>query len=121
MDPITASGSVVLQKRPSLGIPLLAGYYESSVRSPGINPRDRGHPSANERGTTFACDNGIDDDGNGLIDFPYDDGCSGPTDELEDPPPPVATGLLGAGVPTLFALALTANAPVNPIPGPFHE
>jgi hypothetical protein len=30
------------------------------------------------------CSNGVDDDGDGLVDFPDDDGCRGPRDRFEE-------------------------------------
>ena len=41
---------------------------------------------------TYACSNGLDDDGDGKIDYPADPGCTGATDTDEaDPPPPPPT------------------------------
>ena len=34
----------------------------------------------------FACSDGIDNDGNGLIDYPFDPGCDSPDDDEEAPP-----------------------------------
>ena len=36
---------------------------------------------------TYVCSNGLDDDGDGLVDYPADPGCSGATDDDEYNPP----------------------------------
>ena len=50
-----------------------------------------------ERGASFECDNGIDDDGDELLDFPDDPGCLHPTNLVEAPEPGFG-GLLAIGV-----------------------
>ena len=52
----------------------------------------------------MACDDGFDNDGDGLIDFPADPKCSSPSDTSEGP---ASCGLLGLEVvPLLAGLAL---------------
>lgn len=47
------------------------------------------------------CDNGLDDDGDGQMDFPADTGCAAPSDLDEVPEPGVAAGLLAGGLTLL--------------------
>lgn len=49
-------------------------------------------------GVTSICNDGIDNDADGLTDYPADSGCSGATDEDEyNAPPPVSGGSGGGG------------------------
>ena len=58
-----------------------------------------------ERGPDVVCDNGLDDDLDGLIEFPADDGCLSPTDQSEAPLL-VPNSLPGAGLLGLMLYSL---------------
>jgi hypothetical protein len=78
-------------------------------------PNDPGCTDAfdtDERGSNFECDNGLDDDGDGDFDFPDDSGCEDPMDDSEFVIP-IPTGLLGAGLFTLFALGMLARKSIS--------
>jgi hypothetical protein len=78
-------------------------------------PNDPGCSDAfdsDERGANIECDNGLDDDGDGDVDFPDDSGCENAMDDSEFVIP-IPTGLLGAGLFTLFALGLLARKSIS--------
>lgn len=67
------------------------------------------------RTALVACNNGIDDDGDGYIDYPADHGCSSPTDTDEtNPPPPPPPG--GGGDPPKICVDFNATNFGGPLP-----
>jgi arylsulfatase A-like enzyme len=59
--------------------------------------------------TLAACEDGLDNDGDGLVDYPDDTGCASPSSTRENPPPPSPPSGCGMGpelallLPLLFA------------------
>ncbi|MGZ5325749.1 MAG: lytic murein transglycosylase, partial [Solirubrobacterales bacterium] len=60
-----------------------------------------------------ACSDGIDNDGDGLIDYPADPGCSEPLDN-DEYDPPVGGGGTGGGGQTTTPTTTTPTAPTPP-------
>jgi len=91
VDPPPVSGSVVYDA-PSVNVPYT---HDPPPRSVPI-PHDPPPPSAPQ------CSDGIDNDGDGLVDYPADPGCSSATDDDEanaappppPPPPPIGNCLV---------------------------
>ncbi|MBP6912260.1 MAG: hypothetical protein KBB88_03625, partial [Candidatus Pacebacteria bacterium] len=81
------------------GVPVAGGYAAvfGSGANLGLAPAmaTYGHLQARFKvgavtvPVTYQCNNGIDDDGDGLIDYPADPGCTSPTDDSEWNAPPV--------------------------------
>ena len=58
-----------------------------------------------ELSSALKCDNGIDDDGDGLIDYPDDPHCTSSTTPTEAPPVPLLNGIFTGLM--IFSLAAT--------------
>ncbi len=69
--------------------------------------------STNGDATPKACEDGIDNDGDGLIDHPADPGCSSPADDDESNPPAAGGGSSGVPVPVVTPAA--TSAPVSAV------
>jgi hypothetical protein len=58
---------------------------DNDGRSDAVDPGCSGPSDPSERTPALTCDNGLDDDGDGRIDFPADPGCASPSSPAEDP------------------------------------
>jgi hypothetical protein len=77
----------------SRNVELVAGKTQQDVEVPIVGAYGDAHiwaddigfqPAAPDRNPPPQCSNGIDDNGNHLIDYPADPGCYAPTDDSED-------------------------------------
>ncbi|MFO0671827.1 MAG: hypothetical protein U0235_19760 [Polyangiaceae bacterium] len=80
-------------------VDLLAAYGDTRIWA-----EDLGYEPGNASGKP-RCSDGVDNDNDGLVDFPADPGCSAADDETENP----GTFATGAGRPLFFAYPRVAD------------
>lgn len=94
--------------------------YNLSVDADG-DPRSPGSRDAgiDERGTAAlpACSDGVDNDGDGLIDFPQDKGCAEPSDSDEVDPQPTCGTRNDLPLTVVAQTATTITFGWTPVPG----
>lgn len=64
------------------------GHYNDYYRHDHDHGDNDYDPSASAAAPSYACSNGIDDDGDGKIDYPADPGCTSSSDTNETDAPP---------------------------------
>ncbi|MBS1880805.1 MAG: lytic murein transglycosylase [Actinobacteria bacterium] len=88
----------------------LAGADSVSGNSATGTPVPQGATTTTPIPTTPACSNGVDDDGDGLVDM-EDPDCESPRDNTEEPPPSSAGTTTGPGTTTTTPETTTPAAP----------